>query len=119
MKLAPRTDLHFNMILNGETSQNALLTMLSDDFSTMSETLEPGQDFPAVLISQVSSDLAGALTNLSVEIRSDLGKTLLSSGTKVSGSPAPSQESSPEAVQEDGSEESSADDGGAESSAEQ
>ena len=72
-----RNDLHYRMIINGENTQNTLVTLLTDDFSAMNETLEPGQSFDAVLIAQVSEEMAASVSSISVEVRSDVGRAVI------------------------------------------
>ena len=68
-----RSDLHYRLVLDGSNKQNTLVTLLTDDFSAMNETLGPGESFQAVLIAQVSSELASSVGSVAVEVQSDVG----------------------------------------------
>ncbi len=73
-----RSDLHYKMIMDGAGRQNTLVTLLDDDFSTMNKTLEAGQSLQAVLVSQISEELAASVTGMEIEVKSDSGTARLS-----------------------------------------
>ncbi len=74
-----RTDLHYTLIVNGgESEENAMVTLLTDDFSALNETIEPGGSVSGVLIGQIPADSAGNINSVQVRITSDVGKTILS-----------------------------------------
>ncbi|MCR5339176.1 MAG: hypothetical protein K6E75_11540 [Lachnospiraceae bacterium] len=72
-----RSDIRFKLLLNGESAQNAIVTLLNDDLASLKQTFEPGQSAETVLVCQVSEDLANSVSQLSVVISSDEGKTTL------------------------------------------
>ena len=61
-------DVRFRIKYGSET-KNALITMLSDDFSTLSTTLPAGESTTAVLIIEVSAEEVENLADLSLLIR--------------------------------------------------
>ncbi|MCR5283261.1 MAG: hypothetical protein K6E18_07810 [Lachnospiraceae bacterium] len=72
-----RGDLHFKLVLNGSSSENTLVTLLSDDFSAMNQDLAPGEQASGVLITQVSDELASTLSSVDVSIQSGNGTAVL------------------------------------------
>ncbi len=73
-----RSDLHYKVVMNNENKQNTLLTLLLDDFSGLKDQeVAPGETFPAVLVAQVSDELAAGISDVSIEITSDVGKTVV------------------------------------------
>ena len=75
---AMRGDLHYKIVMNNENKQNTLLTLLLDDFSGLKDQeVAPGESFPAVLVAQVSEELAAGISDVSIEITSDVGKAVV------------------------------------------
>ena len=80
-----RGDLHFKLVLNGGSSENTLVTLLSDDFSALNQEMAPGEQVNGVLITQVSDELASGLSSVDVSIQSGNGTAVLKQGA----APAP------------------------------
>ena len=91
-----RSDLHFKLILDGGPAENALVTLLSDDFSALNQTLAPGEEVAGVLIAQVSEDLAASISSVDISIQATNGSTVLKQGQSQS-APAATPEAEPQA----------------------
>ena len=67
----------YRVVLNGEHTQNVLVTMLLDDFSAMDIQLEPGETRHAVLVAELTQEKADALQSVGLEIKLDDKKTVI------------------------------------------
>lgn len=67
----------YRVILNGEHTQNVLVTMLLDDFSAMDAQLVPQESIHAVLVAEISQERADSLQSVGLEIKLDDKKTVI------------------------------------------
>lgn len=67
----------YRVILNGEHTQNVLVTMLLDDFSAMDVQLAPQESIHAVLVAELTQERANSLQSVGLEIKLDERKTVI------------------------------------------
>ncbi len=67
----------YKVKLGEGSTQNVLVTMLTDDFSAMQTDIEPGSTLKTVLVAEVSKDMAESLQTVGLEVLADGQKTVI------------------------------------------
>lgn len=67
----------YKVVLNGEHTQNALITMLADDFSAIDMQVQAGETVHAVIITEISQERADALQSVGLEVKLDDKRTVI------------------------------------------
>lgn len=67
----------YKVVLNGEHTQNALITMLADDFSAIDMQVQAGETVHAVIITEISQERADALQSVGLEVKLDEKRTVI------------------------------------------
>lgn len=67
----------YRVVLNGEHTQNALVTMLEDDFSALHSEINAGENLDTVIVAEISQEIASTIQTVGLEIRCGDNKTIL------------------------------------------
>ncbi len=71
------TELGCEVIINGKDTQRAYISMLENDFMTISRTFAPGEVYEAAVITEVPEDKAATITTVALRLKNGDRKTVV------------------------------------------